>query len=301
MLAQAVAQHQVELRQHQRRRAAALVGPVQLGIAHDELVLLQEPVARPRVAAADAAVPVQPGDMPAARRCRAAPRAGRRRSAPARSAASAPAATARASAVCTRSRCSASRPSRSNRRRSRSSKAGTQPLDCTWIEPIVSFRPMASLASVSMRPTPFVDVRQNHPVQRQPRGEEHAPQQQHAGRGHAGCRAQPLPAARQGGIQTQETRVRPFGVRALARRTRCREAWVCGVRSSVRRPAPRSCASQSSTPPRRCSMGSASIHDAAAAGRAGAGGAQPLRAAHPPPLCRRAAAAAAGLPRRAPR
>ena len=63
---------------------------------------------------------------------------------------------------------------------------------------------------------------------------------------------------------TRETRVRPFGVRAVARRTRCREAWVSGAQRRARGSAA-SCATQSSTPPRRCSMGSALIRDGAAA------------------------------------
>ena len=300
MAAQAVAQHQLELRQRQRRRAARSSVQRSSALRTTNSCCCEEPVARPR--------------RRRCRRCRpspARPHASGRAVAPhlepgavdqqlleaqlqRQQRLHAPARRAPAPGAAPRG------PARSSRRTSRSSKAGTQPLDAPGCGRSSPAAPMASLAELfdaarhSSMCGRITQCSVSHAAQ------EHAPQQQQhrprprwpAVRNHASGAAR-----RQ---QIRGTRVRPFGVRACCGATaRCREAWVCGRRSAAQRGRPRAARANLAQPPRRRSMGSALTATIAPLRRAGLRP-QPLRAARPPPLCGRAAAAAAGRARRAP-
>ena len=196
MPARAVAQHHVDLAQHERRRAAALVGPVQFRMAHDELGLAQEPVARAGVAAAHTAFPVEPGDVHPALRVapHLQPRAvdqhlletQRQRQQRLR--------CQRGADLAEHQRLASLRikDAQIAQAQRRHPAAGLH-LDRADAQP----QPHGPAGRGFDARTPFVDVRQNRPVQRQPGGEQQAPHQQHAEQSQAPCGAQPLPAARQ--------------------------------------------------------------------------------------------------------
>ena len=131
--------------------------------------------------------------------------------------------------------------------------------------------------------------------------QEHAPQQQHQPRPRP--RGPPCATTASGAArrhQTQETRVRPFGVRAFGASHTVSRGLGLRLRSRRCGPAPHAARTNLAQRLAACSMGSGPDPStlAHAAAPPALADAQPLRAAHPPPLCRRAAAAAAGPPRR---